>query len=320
MATAALHAHWPDEWAPPRSDGSPPPELLHQLEEGVRDAERNLGPSVNVDGNRWEKERTMACGVEVWCARAARSSARMFRIKGTVPLHLVETVYSQLAVCENKRGWDTESISWVRRLKCFTGTEPRDKVDIEVYTSHPAVGGLVKPRAFADARLTRFNADGSIVSIVRAVDGAHLSRWGLADFERLAKAAGLQRARNLPGGGCGVKFWPLPDGGARFEMMAHSELGGWLPQGTINAATGQVLGNIAVGCIRHLEKLPVEKLPAAQKRPATPPSPQPCAPSVSRTGPATPAVAGGRRRRRIRAPGCHDDTRYSWRWVGEGMG
>lgn len=221
---------------------------------------------------------------------------------------------THLAFVENKRKWDTESISWVRRIKYFTGPQPRDRIGIELYTSFPAVGGLVKPRAFADARLTRFCPDGTIVSIVRALDGPLLQRWGLPDFERLVKAAGLTRARNLPGGGCGVKFWSLPNGGTRFEMMAHSELGGWLPQATINAATGQVLGNIAVGCIRHTAQLPAVAA-VEGKRPATPPAQPP--PTAA---PCQLRIDGAQKKRRIRAPGCTDGSQYSWRWVGTGMG
>eukprot|EP01062_Namystynia_karyoxenos_P020487 TRINITY_DN17750_c0_g1_i1.p3 TRINITY_DN17750_c0_g1~~TRINITY_DN17750_c0_g1_i1.p3 ORF type:complete len:324 (+),score=90.00 TRINITY_DN17750_c0_g1_i1:85-972(+) len=291
--TAALRDRFPERMRDARADGPAPAPLVQELEEALDKAMRNISGPTNLDGHRWELDKKVDGGVEVYGSKANNSTARRFLVKGKAPKGDPELVYTWLVQMGNKCKWDKESVGWWSQAKSFSGSQKQDRIDIEIYTSLPAAGGLVKPRAFCDARLTRWRDDGSIVSIVMALEGAWLKQWDLPEFERLAKAGGILRARNVPGG-CGVHL--IPDGeGTLIRMAAQSEMGGWLPASTVNQATAPVLGGIALGAIRRV----------TSEHARAPPPPK-----------ATEAAAppGERRRRRIRPPGCTDTQQYSWRW------
>eukprot|EP01065_Artemidia_motanka_P038307 TRINITY_DN47151_c0_g1_i1.p1 TRINITY_DN47151_c0_g1~~TRINITY_DN47151_c0_g1_i1.p1 ORF type:complete len:303 (+),score=90.69 TRINITY_DN47151_c0_g1_i1:52-960(+) len=285
----------------PHSDGPAPPALLDALEDALELALTNLDAKSNADGNPWSLEKRMDHGIEVWSSKSNKSSARQFNIKATIPKASPEYACSQLVVIETKCTWDKDSVGWWRNLRAFSGRQERDQVTVEVYTTLPALGGLVKPRAFADARLTRWYKDGTIVSVVRALEGEFSSQFDMPAYDKVTKAASLPRARNLPGG-CGVRISPHK-AGSQIEMMAHSELGGWLPQGTINNATGAVLGGIALGLVKHVGRVPEPAAPDAQ-----------AAPEKTSEPAASDGVIAKAQRRRIRPPGCRDSSRYSWRW------
>lgn len=331
MAVERLKAAFPEEPPPARSHGKAPAALLAKLEECLERFQRNVfNNDRDIEGGEWVLEQHNVGkrhpSVKVWHSVPSRGKA--WRVKcsaetsdGSTP----EMVYSQLCVNEQKITWDHDSVSWTRRTRCFSGNQPSDRVDIESYISLPHLAGLVKPRCFYEARLTRWEADGKILSAILCLDenDPWASECGAKEFEALAKPAGLPRGQNQPA--TGMAFWPT-EKGTGFCMVAHTLLGGWLPQSPVNNATGDVLAVIARDCISVVGKMP-RKAPAP---PVTPPQSfvatelgQVTDLTVGSATEATPVPssfatsppAAGRVRRRIRVPGCRTEAEYQWRWT-----
>eukprot|EP01065_Artemidia_motanka_P036693 TRINITY_DN4465_c0_g2_i1.p2 TRINITY_DN4465_c0_g2~~TRINITY_DN4465_c0_g2_i1.p2 ORF type:complete len:358 (+),score=123.87 TRINITY_DN4465_c0_g2_i1:77-1075(+) len=321
MAYAAFKARWPQDEKEAGIHGDAPARLAAELEESMTELLKNLKADRNMDGIPWEAETSRSNDrVKVWRSTAKGSKSWRIKCQGLCDNAATRTVYEQICLNENKMQWDKESIGWARRFKCFKGSRPGDRIDIESYISLPHLGGLVKPRAFVEGRLTRFLEDGSILSSVIAIDPAapYAAQCDAVEFDALARKAGLARARNMVGSGMG--FYP-EGSGARFVMLMQTELGGWLPVGPVNNAGGEVLAGIADGCIKQVAKIPRER---KTPTPTSTTSGHSISDSIAESTPA-PTAAGedsftstgtaGRVRRRIRPPGCREEEAYAWRWM-----
>jgi len=305
-----MDARWPTDNTEAGKDGPAPAGLGDLLEKALARFQRNLDTKTEThqDGSVWELEKSRTQGdTTVHHARLKTSSAWNIRVQCKAPKATCQQVWQTLGVQENKMKWDKESVAWCRRLKCFSGPKPGDRIDIEAYISLPHLGGLVKPRYFLEARLTRFEADGSILSAVHFIDPA--ASWAgeccHADFDGLAKKLKLTAAKNLPG--CGIAMMPYKDGGCKFFMVMHTELGGWLPSGPVNSESGGILAGLAQQGVKVATAMPKEES-GADGRGAGEKSKRDSAGSTSNPG---------RRRVRIRAPGCSAEELYGWRWLPE---
>lgn len=300
-----MDARWPNDKAEAGCDGPAPAGLADVLEPALARFQRNLDMKTEThqDGSPWELEKARTQGdTTVHHARLKTSSGWVIRVGCKAPKANSHQVWQALGLQENKMKWDKESVAWCKRLKCFTGPKPGDRIDIEAYISLPHLGGLVKPRYFIEARLTRFEEDGRILSAVHFIDPAasYAGECCHPDFDALAKKQKLTAAKNLPG--CGIAFMPNEDG-CKFFMVMHTELGGWLPSGPVNSESGGILAGMAQQGAKVAATMPKE---SEDERGTGEKSKRDSTGSTSNPG---------RRRVRIRAPGCSAEALYGWRWL-----
>eukprot|EP01065_Artemidia_motanka_P012828 TRINITY_DN17084_c2_g1_i1.p1 TRINITY_DN17084_c2_g1~~TRINITY_DN17084_c2_g1_i1.p1 ORF type:complete len:329 (+),score=76.35 TRINITY_DN17084_c2_g1_i1:57-1043(+) len=315
---SAFHGQWPAVGA----DGEVPPALLKRCEQMMRDLDAQFrNPAQTAEGVPWQPDAEDAkLGIRVTSAKATGTKSKRFKCELTVRNCPVQRVFENLVLYERKLQWDTSTVGWGGYIKRYKGPSDAEAIDVEAFTTLPAGGGAISSRLFVDVRYTRWNPDGSIVSTAAAVNDAP-GKLDCADAgvreacvlpkvaAVVAKTKGLTIGRNV-GGGVLLK----PEGrGVHLLMTSLTDIGGWLPTGLVNGATGAAMASVAKGlCGAVLRKDSLQPCVSMLQPPA-----QGAAngPAAAENDVAAAKPAGERRRRRIREPGCSVPDRWSWRFV-----
>ena len=194
-----------------------------------------------LEGGNWKPSKASKGG-RVWTQAAKGTKALRFRaaiiIQSDDDLQLIT---SQLSDFSKRLKWDSALASGETVCQYANG------VSICSYTTQPAAAGVIKPRLFVDCRRFYTRSDGACVDT--------RVHWGGADDQVATK--GYVRGANLPGGGLLVEH--VQAGGdpnqpkqlVRVTMVAHTEIGGWLPASLVNASTAGVLLELLQGMALH---------------------------------------------------------------------
>ena len=167
----------------------------------------------------------------------------------------VDGIYDELFNYSKRcgpNGWD-KSVAGGRIVKQFA-----DGYRVVIYSTAPALGGLVTGREFVDGRVIRYPSEGGLVLSGIGLEEKVWKPVLGADYPE--GDSSLTRARAFPGGGFSLTpiGAPPPDRTTpalwKFTLVSAVLLGGWLPQSSINSATSQVLVESSKLTIEHLKR------------------------------------------------------------------
>lgn len=150
------------------------------------------------------------------------------------PKQDVEKVFLEASLYERRIVWD-DGIESNRYVKRFSG-----QYDIVSYTTHSALGGVIKPRLFVDCRLLKMDKSrGEYVNCCVSWDSHDVSTKGFVV------------GKNLPGSGLSVH--PVREDVYQWTMIGQTDLGGWLPTSVTNGPTTDAYMKIAQGVVTRVE-------------------------------------------------------------------
>jgi hypothetical protein len=240
----------------PASNGLPdmPAAIKRECEDSLAKFVKNCGPTT-CDGEPWTMLSNEG-GLVVSSAPYSGKSFLRWKVEIAEVYGPSDGIYEELFNYSKRcgpNGWD-KAVAGGRVHKQFA-----DNYKIVIYATAPALGGLVTGREFVEARYVTFPAEGGLLlSGVGLPEKPYKQTLG-ADYP--VGDASLTRALGYPGGGFKLTpVGPAPADGKtpglwKWVLVSNVELGGWLPQSSINSATSQVLVESSKETLKHLHEL-----------------------------------------------------------------
>eukprot|EP00659_Diplonema_papillatum_P012641 gene12641-19581_t len=246
----------PSQWPSPGEHGQAPAGLRDLMRTTLRDTEAAFFTSATPEGCAWTKEKSEP--YHIVSAKHRSNPNRWFRLETVVPGLDAEAMMGIIANPDKKLEWD-KTLTWIHAAKRFE--VDGHWMDVEAFTSAPAVGGVVSPRLFVDGRLTKIvrNAQGRIEKVISVTAGIkrcapYAEEVGLTRIEKLASKTKLIRAYTSPGNG--IFFEALPNGALKLVVLVHIDIGGWLPVSLINTATATAMCSSITDLIAAARRTP----------------------------------------------------------------
>jgi hypothetical protein len=217
-----------------------PEPMKKAIQESLEAFKKNREGDITSDGQTWElvKEEN---GDKIWRAKLPGQSIYRWRAQSTLygPRSGVLSELFDYSKRAGPQGWDP-NLAKGRVHKEYDGN-----YKILIYSSNPVMGGLISPREFVEGRLV-LDKEPNGVYMLSGI-GLDEKTWApilKADYP--ARDKNCTAAKAFPGGGFFMA--PVQPGldpetpqEWNYQLVVCTEIGGWLPTSTINAATAQVM-------------------------------------------------------------------------------
>ena len=204
----------------------PPTEMIEKISKS-RELFLELRENVG-DSEFWTKKRDKD-GIKVFSQTPKSTSAyrlaAVFTFTGVDPLK----VFEEGTFYDRRKKWD-DGLKTSEIVESF-----KQNAQIVSYTTHPALGGMIKSRIFIDCRQITHNKDDLINCC---------TEW----TSDKVSCKGYVLAHNLPGSGLSItKEKTSSRGQYQFVMIGLTNLGGWLSTRLTNEPTVDAYYKIASG-------------------------------------------------------------------------
>ena len=177
---------------------------------------------------------------KVWKAKYPGQSIFRWRAHGTLygPRSGIVGEMFDYAKRAGPKGWDANL------AKGRIHKEYDNGYKIAIFSTNPVLGGLISPREFIEARVMKDGPNHAFINSGLGIDEKSFGAILGADFPTPDKSC--TRAQAFPG--CGFYLFPVnpsldPETPQewRYQFVVCTAIGGWIPAGTINSATSQVM-------------------------------------------------------------------------------
>jgi len=239
---------------PAQADECDYPDTLQKTGNGsLDDFRRDL--EAPWDSAKVEKQRT---GLLVRSLKRDDMPYLRFRIDATLQAASVQAALDGLRY-ENRLRWDANVVapSYLKRFRTTEGGGT--EAELVSYYTAPAAMGLISGRSLVDLRVAKTTqVGGSTVIETTSITPGEAMLCGIAEvgeWYAMADAAKLVRAVNVSGSGSRLVGKEGVSGGAvevQWTMITTIDLGGSLPAGLVNSATGGALAKFAEGLQKEL--------------------------------------------------------------------
>ena len=258
------------EAPPPKEDGPCPQAITTFAEASLRTFEANQeeeGWATGRSGNAKKVKEKSGVVIRSRAHPGGDSRSLQWRVDATFVGTTADAMDAAF-LYENRISWDPAiaNPAYLRRYvgpgggggRGGGGDDDDDLVDVCCYNTKPAAGGFISSRSFVDIRVKRTTrlSDGCVSLSGSSFEARpELDRDAVGGWLALADGQGLVRARNLSGSG--LKISERMAGSAKvvdIVMITTSEIGGSLPVGVVNGATGDALFSLVTGLHRNMQK------------------------------------------------------------------
>ena len=230
-----------------------PPALKKAIDESYEKFIKNKEGDTTSEGEKWELVNQTDVA-KIWRAKLPGQSVYRWRAEQTLygPKSGIVAELFDFSKRAGPNGWD-EKLKAGRIHKQYD-----DNYRVAIFSSNPVFGGVISSREFIEARVIKpEQPDGGYLVAGMGLDE---KIWGPVlgdDFPKGDKSC--TRALAFPGGGfCMSPVTPGTNPETpqewKCQLVMATLLGGWIPTGTINAASAQVMTEAAVAQRDHMLK------------------------------------------------------------------